>query len=187
MKNDSCIICGEEFTPRKGKMYCSNACKQQGHLRKKIIEKETNLKEPVNPDEKIKKEYSGLMEEKNFELPENDLNNKSQKERKLTTEQMNAVGFNLYAEYLEFCKENEKLKTNSRHYRKIPTLRMEEYAFLVQNLTGNYELKDLLDYLQHVYRVNYYTFDKLFNQRLYQNFVKKFKNGEVLIQLGQIV
>ena len=35
MRNSTCIICAQEFEPREGKMYCSNACKQRGHLDKK--------------------------------------------------------------------------------------------------------------------------------------------------------
>jgi hypothetical protein len=35
MRNRTCIICSNEFAPREGKLYCSNACKQKGHTDKK--------------------------------------------------------------------------------------------------------------------------------------------------------
>lgn len=40
MRNNTCIQCQTEFKPRKGKLYCSNACKQQAFSDKKneIIE-----------------------------------------------------------------------------------------------------------------------------------------------------
>jgi hypothetical protein len=35
MRNTTCIICLQEFKPREGKLYCSNACKQKGYSDKK--------------------------------------------------------------------------------------------------------------------------------------------------------
>lgn len=35
MRNNTCVICGSEFEPREGKLYCSNACKQKGYSDKK--------------------------------------------------------------------------------------------------------------------------------------------------------
>lgn len=29
MRNNTCIVCSNEFEPRAGKLYCSNACKQK--------------------------------------------------------------------------------------------------------------------------------------------------------------
>lgn len=34
MKNSKCIVCGTEFPPRKGKLFCSDSCKQK-HYRMK--------------------------------------------------------------------------------------------------------------------------------------------------------
>ena len=35
MRNNTCTICGSEFEPREGKLYCSNACKQKAFSDKK--------------------------------------------------------------------------------------------------------------------------------------------------------
>lgn len=43
MKNNSCIVCGNTFEPREGKLYCSESCKQSAYRKKKISKD--------NPDE----------------------------------------------------------------------------------------------------------------------------------------
>jgi hypothetical protein len=55
MRNSICVICLNEFKPREGKLYCSNACKQKGYLDKKrpkieVIKKDVDLNN-------IKKKY----------------------------------------------------------------------------------------------------------------------------------
>lgn len=35
MKNDTCVVCGEKFTPRESKLYCSDSCKQTAFERRK--------------------------------------------------------------------------------------------------------------------------------------------------------
>lgn len=45
MRNNTCVICGTEFQPREGKLYCSNACKQKGYSDKKMQVGEREEKE----------------------------------------------------------------------------------------------------------------------------------------------
>lgn len=43
MRNDTCVACGKKFEPRKGKLYCSDSCKQSAWNEKNKIPK--NFKE----------------------------------------------------------------------------------------------------------------------------------------------
>jgi hypothetical protein len=49
MKNDTCVICLKNFEPRQGKLYCSDACKQQAYQSRQeeasSVEKKTDLLE----------------------------------------------------------------------------------------------------------------------------------------------
>ena len=48
-RNNTCIVCGESFDPRKSKMYCSNACKQDAYLKRKYKELPP-IKQVIKPD-----------------------------------------------------------------------------------------------------------------------------------------
>jgi hypothetical protein len=57
MRNSSCIICGQDFEPREGKLYCSDKCKQYAYTSKKnkveTIPKEEETKPDPVPEIKI--------------------------------------------------------------------------------------------------------------------------------------
>ena len=50
MRNSACIICGKEFEPREGKLYCSDKCKQYAYTSKK------NKIESTEPEDEKKPE-----------------------------------------------------------------------------------------------------------------------------------
>jgi hypothetical protein len=59
MRNSICVICGQEFEPREGKLYCSDKCKQYAYTSKKnknesITQEEEKKPEPVK---EIKPKY----------------------------------------------------------------------------------------------------------------------------------
>ncbi|HBS87726.1 MAG TPA: hypothetical protein DEA97_14280 [Bacteroidales bacterium] len=64
IENSMCVECGKEFEPRKGKLYCSDACKQKAYGRKKTTnEKEkTKMEEKMNIPILYKVKYSEFLE-----------------------------------------------------------------------------------------------------------------------------
>ena len=59
MRNNTCIICGKEFEPRKGKFYCSNTCRQKGYEDRKAL-KDTDSEEKSESKE-VPKKSTGLI------------------------------------------------------------------------------------------------------------------------------
>jgi hypothetical protein len=78
MKNDTCVICGENFEPRENKKYCSDKCAQYAYRQKnKVQTKEIdNLTPVINPDVDIlytfdSQEYLKVKEKLKVFKPEN--------------------------------------------------------------------------------------------------------------------
>lgn len=66
MRNNTCIVCSNEFEPRAGKLYCSNACKQkafsdnkqQSELREEKDKETTLIKNKLELNFQEYQEYS---------------------------------------------------------------------------------------------------------------------------------
>ena len=58
MKNSSCVICGKEFEPREGKLYCSDKCKQYAYASKKNNSTPNTKEIETIPVKEIKPKYS---------------------------------------------------------------------------------------------------------------------------------
>jgi len=58
MRNTTCIICLNEFKPREGKLYCSNACKQKSYSDKHHSEIKIEEKEKLQNSIKKQLEFS---------------------------------------------------------------------------------------------------------------------------------
>ena len=78
MRNNTCIVCSNEFEPRAGKLYCSNACKQkafsdnkqQSELREEKDKETTLVKKHLELNFKEYQEYSNKYSDniENFQM-----------------------------------------------------------------------------------------------------------------------
>ena len=57
MKNSCCTICGNEFEPREGKLYCSDKCKQYAYSSKKNNSTPNTKDKEIIPVKEFKPRY----------------------------------------------------------------------------------------------------------------------------------
>jgi hypothetical protein len=103
MRNDTCIICGQKFEPREGKLYCSENCKQKAY---------NDRKKESNPEEETDLKCQSMEVKKNilytFYLEEFELVKKRAKEKEIR-DPFNFLDFDQYCYFRRLINTQGKV------------------------------------------------------------------------------